>query len=85
MKIAATVASAALLTAMAAVAGEHATFSELDRDQDGAIDQQESKANDALAERFDMADRNDDGKLDRQEFTYAMARIQMEARADQRS
>ncbi len=85
MKAAVIVASAALLTAMAATAGEPASFSELDQDQNGAIDQQESQAHEVLAEKFDMADRNDDGKLDRQEFTYAMARIRMEANADQRS
>ncbi|MBK80046.1 MAG: calmodulin [Gammaproteobacteria bacterium] len=85
MKLAATVASAALLSAMAAAAGDNASFTELDQDQSGAIDQQESQAHEALAEKFEMADRDGNGELDRQEFTYAMARIQMEAGAEKRS
>lgn len=85
MKIATTLATATLLVSMNALAEEPASFRDLDTDQNGTIDKQEAKAHAGLAANFEMADRDGNGKLDTQEFTYALARIQMEGKADQRS
>ena len=46
-------------------------FSKMDANKDGAIDQKEASASDAVSKSFPQADTNQDGKLSREEFDAA--------------
>lgn len=75
MKLKAPLTMGTLLLSATVLANEPAAFSELDRNGDGYIDEQEVQQHEKLAEVFDEADRDQDKRLSQQEFTYAMAKI----------
>lgn len=67
-----------LLLGAAAFGDEPMTFSSLDTDNNGAIDEQESQSEPMLAEQFKEADTDQDGKLNQREYAFAMAKIRTE-------
>lgn len=64
-------------TALAAGTAESGTeqkrpsMSQLDKNLDGRISEEEAKANPVIDENFKQADENEDGQLDRMEFAVA--------------
>lgn len=87
MNVQTAIAAAALALSAAAIANEpqEVTFSTLDTDRNGTIDQQESEAHPELARSFSNADRDQDGRLNQSEFSFAMAKIRSESDPNQRS
>lgn len=87
MKVQTVIAATALTLSAAALAneGQEVTFSTLDADRNGVIDQQESQAHAPLAERFENADHDQDGQLSQSEFSFAMAQIRAETDPRQQS
>lgn len=70
--------TALVLASGAALAGaaeseteEHPSMSQLDKNLDGRISEEEARANPVIDENFKQADKNEDGQLDRMEFAVA--------------
>lgn len=85
MKSLPALAALTVLLPVTAIAAQPGSFSDLDRNQDGYIDEQEAREHDQLAARFTDADRDEDGKLSREEFAIVMAGIRMDSDRDKRT